>query len=167
MEILTPYANYALVILCIALAGIIAFLILKLSQLEKKISQIPHLKLSDSLQTDINTHTKILDQNQAHIEKNADAINQIIQQIKQINAESYKSLVTRYNPFKESNVGGNQSFTAVFANSKGNGLLITSLYSRELNRVSSKELIHWNNTEYTISPEELVAIKELRSQFKS
>lgn len=46
----------------------------------------------------------------------------------------------RFNPFKGSGEGGNQSFSTAFINEEGNGVVISSLYSRERVSIFSKPL---------------------------
>ncbi len=71
-------------------------------------------------------------------------------------------IIKRYNPFKESGVGGNQSFSAAFIDEQGNGVVITSLYSRDTTRISGKEVRSWETIDIQASPEE----KEVLSSFK-
>lgn len=70
----------------------------------------------------------------------------------------------RYNPFKESGVGGNQSFTSAFVDEKGDGLIITSLYSRETTRVTGKEIKQWQSQEAQCSVEELEVLDSLKKK---
>ncbi|HHE76797.1 MAG TPA: DUF4446 family protein [Candidatus Parcubacteria bacterium] len=62
-----------------------------------------------------------------------------------------KAAISRYNPF--SGVGGNQSFSAVFLDKNNNGIIITSLYTHEGNRVYAKS-IKAGKSEYQLSEEE-------------
>lgn len=70
----------------------------------------------------------------------------------------------RYNPFKESGVGGNQSFTSAFIDEHGDGLVITSLYSRDTTRVTGKEIKQWQAQEVQCSPEELEVLDSLKKK---
>ncbi|MFH1582209.1 MAG: DUF4446 family protein [bacterium] len=65
----------------------------------------------------------------------------------------------RFNPFKE--VGGDQSFTLVLLDKNNSGVVITSLYSREGNRIYGKTI---NNgiSEYALSEEEKKAIEKAK-----
>jgi len=52
-------------------------------------------------------------------------------------SDSIKTIPTlRFNPFSDS--GGNQSFASAFLTEKGNGVIISSLYSREKTSVFAK-----------------------------
>jgi hypothetical protein len=46
--------------------------------------------------------------------------------------KSIQSVETvRFNPFKGTGSGGNQSFSAAFVNEKGDGVILTSMYARD------------------------------------
>lgn len=64
--------------------------------------------------------------------------------------------ILRYNPF--SDVGSNQSFSIAILDGNDDGIVITSLYTREGNRLYGKP-IKEGNSEYLLSNEEKEAIK--------
>lgn len=64
--------------------------------------------------------------------------------------------IVRFNPFSE--VGGDQSFSIALLDGNDNGIVITSLYSREGNRVFAKP-IKKGKSEYSLSEEETKAIQ--------
>lgn len=69
-------------------------------------------------------------------------------------SKSIQGLETvRFNPFKGSGDGGNQSFSTALVNEKGDGVVLSSLYSRERVSVFSKPL-HGFASEYELSDEE-------------
>ncbi len=59
--------------------------------------------------------------------------------------------MVRYNPF--SNTGGDQSFSAVLLDENNTGIIITSLYAREGNRVYGKR-VKGGKPEQSLSQEE-------------
>jgi len=63
--------------------------------------------------------------------------------------------VIRYNPFKE--IGGDQSFSIALLNQDDDGVIITSIQSRQGNRAYAK-LIKAKKSEYNLSTEEIEAI---------
>ena len=63
--------------------------------------------------------------------------------------------VVRYNPF--SGVGSNQSFSIALLDGNNDGIVITSLYAREGNRVYGKPVKN-GASEYSLSDEEKKAI---------
>lgn len=65
----------------------------------------------------------------------------------------------RFNPFPES--GGNQSFAIAFVNEEGDGLIISSLYSRERTSVFAKPISKFKY-EYELTAEEKKALDEAK-----
>lgn len=66
----------------------------------------------------------------------------------------------RFNPFAGSTgSGGNQSFASAFVNEEGDGVVISSLYSRDHVSVFAKPVTK-GVSEYELSGEEIQAIKE-------
>lgn len=65
--------------------------------------------------------------------------------------------IVRFNPFSE--VGGDQSFSIALLDGEDNGVTITSLYSREGNRLYGKPIKKGSST-YTLSAEEKEAINK-------
>ncbi len=68
-----------------------------------------------------------------------------------------KTGLVRFNPFKDT--GGDQSFAIALLDSKDNGLVISSLYSREGTRIYSKP-IEAGQSKYPLSKEEMEALKK-------
>ena len=67
--------------------------------------------------------------------------------------------IIRFNPFKE--VGGNQSFSIALLDGNDDGVVITSLYSREGNRIFGKPIKN-GKSEYLLSEEEKKAIEQAK-----
>jgi hypothetical protein len=63
----------------------------------------------------------------------------------------------RFNPFKGTGSGGNQSFATAFMNEDGDGVVISSLYSREHVSVFSKP-VAGHKSDYELSEEEKNAL---------
>lgn len=84
-----------------------------------------------------------------------------IEEIEQLKEKSQQTItkieVIRFNPFKE--VGGDQSFCVALLNEKENGVIITSYYGRDLNRVYAKE-IKGGTSQYDLSEEEKEVIQK-------
>lgn len=68
-----------------------------------------------------------------------------------------KTAVVRFNPFNE--MGGNQSFAIALLDGKNNGLVISSLFVKDGNRVYSKA-IKGGKSDHTLSNEEVEAISK-------
>ena len=67
----------------------------------------------------------------------------------------------RFNPFKGDGSGGNQSFATALVNEKGDGVVLSSLYTRDRVSVFSKPVAR-NSSEYELSVEEKDAILKAR-----
>ena len=66
----------------------------------------------------------------------------------------------RFNPFKET--GGNQSFSIALLDSNNDGVIITSLYTREGNRIFAKPIKN-SKSEYSLSEEEKKTIEQAKT----
>ncbi len=67
--------------------------------------------------------------------------------------------LVRFNPF--SDAGGDQSFALALLNDEKDGIVLSSLYGREINRVYAKP-IEKGTSKYQLSAEEKQAIEEAR-----
>ena len=85
------------------------------------------------------------------------------QKTRDLDGQLPRTAIVRYNPFRDSGVGGNQSFSLATVDSKGNGSLITHLFSREMSRVSAKQITAWQS-DLELSPEEKQALDSLRTK---
>lgn len=59
----------------------------------------------------------------------------------------------RFNPFQGEGQGGNQSFATCFLNGEGNGVIISSLYSRGQVRTFAKPVVEYDS-EHELTAEE-------------
>ncbi|MDR3557955.1 MAG: DUF4446 family protein [Candidatus Pacebacteria bacterium] len=71
----------------------------------------------------------------------------------------------RFNPFRASGGGGNQSFATAFIDESGDGVVISSLYTRDNVSVFGKPL-KGHASEYELSGEEKEAIKMAQEKLK-
>jgi hypothetical protein len=69
--------------------------------------------------------------------------------------------VVRFNPFR--NTGGDQSFAWAIVDGYGNGVVLSSLHSRENTRVYAKPLHRWESP-YSLTDEEKQAIARAYQQ---
>jgi hypothetical protein len=67
----------------------------------------------------------------------------------------------RYNPFRDA--GGDQSFVIALADEDGDGVVVSSLHSRDVTRVYAKPLLAWESA-YQLTDEELQAIQQARGE---
>lgn len=90
------------------------------------------------------------------LRKGVEKILKEIEILKKENIFNIKKVgIVRFNPFKE--VGGNQSFSIAFLDGKDDGVVITSLYTREGNRIFGKPIKN-GKSEYLLLEEEKKAI---------
>ncbi len=86
------------------------------------------------------------------LEKKFENLSKELKELKKKNILNFQKLgIVRFNPFKE--VGGDQSFSIALLDGNDSGVVITSLYTREGNRVFSKP-IKEGRSEYLLSEEE-------------
>ena len=69
--------------------------------------------------------------------------------------------IVRFNPFRET--GGAQSFALAIVDGHGNGVVLSSLHSRENTRVYAKALHNWES-QHTLTDEEKQAIARAYQQ---
>lgn len=67
----------------------------------------------------------------------------------------------RFNPFKGNGSGGNQSFSTAFVNEEGDGVVISSLYSREHVSIFAKP-IKKMSSEYEMTEEEKESLQKAK-----
>ncbi len=80
---------------------------------------------------------------------------------------SIQSIETiRFNPFKGTGSGGNQSFSTAFLNEDGNGVVFSSLYSRDRVSLFSKP-VKKNQSEFELTGEERQILKKAQESCKS
>ena len=71
----------------------------------------------------------------------------------------------RFNPFRGNGDGGNQSFATSFISEKGNGVVISSLYSRDHVSIFSKPLKEFKS-EFELSGEEKESLAKAQEVLK-
>lgn len=108
--------------------------------------------LEDILRSLAREVESVQDENAAH----AEALNALDDRLK----KTVKTVKTvRFNPFRE--MGSNQSFAAAFLNDEGDGVVISTLMSRDRTHVFAKPVKQFVS-EHDITPEERQALEEAR-----
>jgi len=72
----------------------------------------------------------------------------------------------RFNPFKGTGDGGNQSFSTSFLNENGNGVVVSSLHSRDRVSIFSKPLDKFKS-HFELTEEEKSVIEESKKTLES
>lgn len=94
------------------------------------------------------------------LHKSGNQVDLNIKQIEQKLKTSIRGLETvRFNPFKDS--GSNQSFAIALLNEEGDGVILSSLYSRERMSVFAKP-IKKHSSEYELTQEERDALNRAK-----
>jgi len=92
------------------------------------------------------------------LEQKIDTTSKELKELKEKSRFCFQKIgIIRYNPFSE--IGSNQSFSIALLDNNDDGVIITSLYAREGNRVYAKP-IKAGKSQYTLSNEENRAIEE-------
>lgn len=124
------YITYGLILLSVILIGWII-------RLEIKIKRLLKGKDAKSLEDSIVTSGKDIEKLKEFQKHVLDHFINIEKRLKR----SVQAVETmRYNPFKGTGDGGSQSFTTSFVSENGNGVVISSMYSRDRVSVFSKPL---------------------------
>ncbi len=146
---------FFLFLIAIALLLIwILFLHFNLWQVKKKLKVFFAGKKASDLEGVLFEEIKRLKKSEAEIKK----LIKYSQALEKMASQSIQRIgVIRFNPFKET--GGDQSFAIALLDSKENGLVISSLYSREGTRIYSKP-IEAGQSRYPLSKEEIEALKK-------
>ena len=145
------------------LVGLIVLLALWVMMLEMRVKKLLVGKDAKSLEDSFVNMKKDLE-DYAQFKKDS------IEYLKNIEARLKRSLqsveTVRFNPFKGTGSGGNQSFATAFINEKGDGVVISSLYSREHVSVFSKPLKKFES-EFEMSEEERNVITKAQENLNS
>lgn len=158
MNFTMDITTIGLIILLIAVIVLIVMIV----KLQKKLNNFligsSSTNLDDSINT-INTSIKDFEKFKSELEKYLTTVEKRLK-------KSVQAVQTiRFNPFKGNGSGGNQSFATAFINEDSNGVVISSLYSREHVSVYSKPIKN-GVSEYELSEEEKEAVTEARKLLK-
>ncbi|MCK5022212.1 MAG: DUF4446 family protein [Candidatus Pacebacteria bacterium] len=137
-----------------------ALFLLWFIHLEFKTRDIKILKNNESLVKKIKTIDDRLDNLQIFENKTKEDINLILNKL-ETNIQNIE--IIRFNPFKEEGIGGDQSFAVSLLNKKGDGLLLSSLYSREKVSVFAKPINNWQS-KYELSKEEADVLERTKKK---
>ncbi len=146
-----------LTVLFIVTLGFVAisiFLIIRLIILDKRLTRLLSGRRANDFEDVIDEFVKTarrLDDRTKMIAQEIDSINDRLSRALQ------KIHTVRFNPFRDQ--GGNQSFATCFMDEKGDGVVISSLYSRDKVSVYAKPIIE-GKSDYELSEEEKEVINK-------
>lgn len=143
-----PFAALAVALIAIILAAIMHWRVRRIFRTAK----------APDIEKLLGLHTKTLeDFVKFKIETN-DYLKNLDNRIKKKIARASTS---RFNSFQDA--GGHQSFSTLLADEEGNGVVITSMYTRERTNVFAKPLKNWQS-EHALLEEEKKLIEQKRNQ---
>jgi hypothetical protein len=133
---------------------VICLLVFWIIHLETKLRKLLGEK-SGSLDEIIDTMRKEVSYLKRYSENNTEKLNVIDKKLKKT-ISGHETV--RFNPFKGTGSGSNQSFATAFINADGDGVVISSLYAREHVSIYSKPIKNLES-EYELTTEEKTAIQ--------
>lgn len=140
-------------------AGVITLLILWIIRLEVKIKNIPSIKNNQNMNNQISALQKNISDLHEFRQKANNNFGAISNELK----KTVKGIETlRFNPFKGDGVGGNQSFATALIDDEGNGVILSSLYSRDRVSVFAKPVKNWT-CEHELSGEEKEVLEKTKA----
>ena len=152
MSIDTTTLLYALIAIAVVLVGLIIHLEIRINRLMKgkdaKTLEDTLIKLSK----DTETFHKWKEEVEIYLKNVEERLKKSISGVSTV----------RFNPFKGTS-GSNQSFASAFLNEKGDGIVISTLYSRDRVSIFAKP-VKKNSSEYELSSEEKEAIAQTKER---
>ena len=148
-------------ILISALSGVLIFLVIWIMGLERRIKNFTKGKDGKSLEESMVMIKKGQDD---LIEFRKDMEQYLVEVEKRLRRSTQSIETIRFNPFKGSGDGGNQSFATAFLDENGDGLVMSSLYARDRVSIFSKSIKKFSS-ESELSDEEKKAVTDARKKF--
>jgi len=144
------------------LAGAVLVGLVWIIRLEMKIRKLLLGKDAKSLEDSIVSSHKNLEKLN---EFQKEAVNHFVNIEKRLKRSLQGVSTIRFNPFKGNGEGGSQSFATSFVSENGDGVVISSLYSRERMSVFSKPLTKFES-QFETTAEEKEAITNAKNSLK-
>ncbi|MEI7513192.1 MAG: DUF4446 family protein [bacterium] len=142
---------YSLIILAVILIAIIIRLEIRMKKLMRGKNGTSLEDAFNSMQGDISNLHDFQDDMEKYLTDVEKRLRRSIQAVETI----------RYNPFKGTGSGGNQSFATTLISEDGDGVVISSLYSREHVSVFSKP-VKSHKSEFELTEEELDVLNKAK-----
>jgi hypothetical protein len=158
VSLLLEPSTIAIITLTIAVIILICVVVSLHLKLKRFIVGVDSKDLNESINY-LREHTKDVDEFRSELEKYLETVERRIRR-------SVQSVHTvRFNPFKGTGSGGNQSFATAFLTEEGDGVVLSSLYSREHVSVFSKP-VKTHKPEFDLSNEETEALTNAKAGLK-
>lgn len=147
-------------IIIYALIGIVSILLIWVTSLQIKFKKLPSVKSDEK----VNERLLNLEKNSSELNIFKDKTELDVISINNEIRETIQGIETiRFNPFKKDGIGGNQSFATALIDKDGNGVIISSLYSRDRVSVFAKPIDNWNS-QYELSGEEKEVLEKTKTR---
>ncbi len=134
---------------------LLALIFIKLRKISVKSKEFFSGKDGKSLENlilDISRENKAMDKEIQELYNISNHIHKLtIQSVRQ-------AKMIRFNPFKD--IGGEQSFSAVWLNGKNSGMIISSLHTKEGTRVYAKNIVNGKSPRHPLTEEEKRVLQE-------
>lgn len=148
----------ALVVLIIIVIALVVFVVSLNNKLKKFLIGKSSTNLDESIES-VNSSLKELNSFRTELESYLATVEKRLK-------KSVQAVHTvRFNPFKGTGSGSNQSFSTTFLNEEKDGVIISSLYSREHVSVYSKP-VKKGTSEYELSDEEKEGLETAKQLVK-
>ena len=141
----------------VGVGTIILLLLIWIIRLEIKLRKLLGSK-SGTLDDAISVLRKDSETLKKHAEKTSEKLDIVDKKLKKTVSGNE---TVRFNPFKGNGSGSNQSFATALINSEGNGVVISSIYSRDHLSVFSKPIKDLSS-EYELTSEEKTALQKAK-----
>jgi hypothetical protein len=147
-----------LIVLALALAGMVVWLVLRLRRLERHYEVL-------TTGTDGGNLAEILDAHMRQLHHAMNHVRALDDSVRRLESDACRHVqhlrLVRFNAFRDT--GGDQSFVIALADGSGNGGVISTLHSRDATRIYGKPLTAWKS-QYPLTDEEVEAIAEVRRE---
>ena len=143
-------ATFLLAIICIIMVSINSF---RMREINKRYYRMMHGMENKNLEAMLISHLDALNEGKAILKKQGQDLEAFS---KQLETTIQGVAMLRYNPFDQ--MVGDQSFSIALLDGRGDGIVLTRLYSREGSAVFAKPIVD-KQSKYPLSNEEQEAIK--------
>ncbi|MCX7707799.1 MAG: DUF4446 family protein [Anaerolineae bacterium] len=146
----------ALAGMAVVAIGLALWLFVRMRRLEQRYKLLMTGVSGGNLEAILEEHIRRVQEAVARV----DELNLLVMRLERNNRSHLQRVgFLRFNPFRDT--GGDQSFALALTDEGGNGVVISSLHSREVTRVYAKPLVAWQ-TSYQLTDEEQQAIARAR-----
>jgi len=156
MNIITDLKLDLNIVIILSLIVIVGLLTAEIFRLNSRF----HKMLLGKNGIDLESTIEILTKGMENLDsRSGDMENYIVKMDNRLRQSIQKIQTIRFNPFKDQ--GGNQSFATCLLDEDGNGVIISSLYSRDKVSIYAKPIVKYQS-EFELSGEEKEAIEKAK-----